>query len=45
MPAALPGVLARSTIVLFGDSLTQRGRARGLGRGAGALLRAARGRV
>ena len=25
MPAALPGVLARSTIVLFGDSLTQRG--------------------
>ena len=25
MPTALPGVLARSTIVLFGDSLTQRG--------------------
>ena len=25
MPAALPGILARSTIVLFGDSLTQRG--------------------
>ena len=25
MPTALPGVLARSTVVLFGDSLTQRG--------------------